>query len=150
MFPLKDLTFHSDCCAVVSLVGAVRARGVALVLALVFSPQPLHHQSDLVPRVPLHSHLPVPDPALERGVRKAFVPGGHHSQLPPAGIVSVKEPLELLRARAFEPRHATRQREREASHAEQRSGGEGHVAAHGALEHCEKTHTDRKSVCVTR
>lgn len=129
-------TFDGHFVAVVPSVGAVRAGSVALVLALVVGPELLDRQADPVPRVPLHPHLAIPHARLVGGVGEAVVPGGHHSDGPVAGFVLVQEPLKVLRPRALVLGHGAGQRQGEARHAEQRSGGEGHVATHGALEHC--------------
>lgn len=132
------ITFDRHCGTVVSLVGAVCAGSVALVLPLVFSPEPLDHQPDLVPRVPLHPHLPVPHPGLERGVGEALVPGGHHSHLPPTRIIPVQEPLKFLRTWPIVPRHSAGQGEGEPCDAVEGSNGKSYVATHSILEHCER------------
>lgn len=94
---------------VVALVSAVCAGCVALVFALVFNPEPLDHQPDLVAGVPFHPYLPIPHPGLKRGIWEAIVSGGHHSHLPPLSVVSVQEPLKVLRTRAIEGGHSAGQ-----------------------------------------
>lgn len=135
-------TFNGDDGAVVSLVGVVCAGRVALVPPLVFGPEPLDDQPDLIARVPLHPHLAVPHPGLIRGVREALVSCGHHPHLPPEGIVSVQKPLEVLRAGAFVPRDGAGQGEGEARDTVQRSVWNRYVAALGKLERCEKENRD--------
>lgn len=128
------LTFDRHGGAVVPLVGGVRAGRVAFILPLIIRSQPLDHQPDFVARVPLDPHLPALHPGLERGVREALVPGGHHSHLPPFGVVSDEEPLKVLRARAVVSGDGTGQGEGEPRHAVQRARGKEHVATQNALE----------------
>ena len=132
------LTFDSHWAAVVPLVGGVRARCVALVLPLVFGSEPLDHQPDLVPRVPLHPHLSVPHPALVGGIWETLVSGGHHSHLPSSGIIPVQVPLKVLCTRAFIPWNSAGQGELEPCNAVEGSRGKCYVATHSVLEHCER------------
>lgn len=132
------LTFDSHWATVVPLVGGVRARCVALVLPLVFGSEPLDHQPDLVPRVPLHPHLPALHPALVRGIWETLVPGGHHSHLPSSRIIPVQEPLKVLCTWTFVPWHSTGQGELEPCNAVEGSRGKCYVTTHSVLEHCER------------
>lgn len=137
-------TFHSHDGAVVSLVGAVSAGCVTLVSPLVLRPEPLDDQPDLIVRVPLHPHLAVLHSGQKRGVREALVPGGHHSHLPPQGIVSVQKPLEVLRAGAFVPRDRAGQGEGEACDAVQGSDWNRYVPTLGKLKHWKKKKSEKQ------
>lgn len=138
-------TFDSHCGTVVSLVAAVCARCITLVLPLVFSPEPLDHQLDLVVRVPLHPHLPIHHPCLVRDIREALVSGRHNSQLPPKGIISVEEPFKFLRTWAFIRWHNTGQGEGEPCNTVQGSCWKRYITAHSQLKHCwEKGETARE------